>query len=202
MTDAMNKILVIDDQGDRLGCVEWPLLIDFSSRAGDYFDWDREGNYCNPKFPVSRYDYVFIHHSQTGVTAIPSTRLEYVKKHLGEKLVLFSGNIAVCFLNTDVPPYFFRSIKRENLAAKFAIFVQRSVLLNRWVIEMVFYNYEKFLIGKIIELQDKGTRKEEILRCGELRELLLLKEVSKGDADYTIVMKSEGFALIDILRKL
>jgi len=214
----MKKILIIDDKplegedrevigfmidrwlSDRVG--EFSDLVDVSKKASDYFDWDKAGEYCKPLFETEEYDFIFIHHSQNGDGIFPSNIIDLIKEFLGERLVLFSGAITECFLNKENDGFVFRSIQRHKLWDKIREFVKKSSILQEWNIEILFYDYERFLIGKLMEIIDNDSSRVSINSSKELRHFLKLKYIEPGMDSYDRIMNCPIYNLIDELRNL
>ena len=214
----MRKILLIDDKpievkdketvgfmadkwsSDKIA--EFSDLVDVSKNANDYFTWDPAGNYCNPLFAKTEYDFIFIHHSQKGDSMIPSNVIDLIKQEFGDKLVLFSGNIKEYFLNTENFGFTYRSIQRQKLWDGFREFLKKSDTLKEWVIEILYFDYERHLIARIIELLDKETSRNLINNSKEMNHYLKLKYVEPGSSKYQKVFDCTDDDLVDELRKL
>lgn len=208
----MKKILIIDDKllpnSDHTAADKWKVLVeefinyvDVNRFPEKYFEWDRAGNYCNLKFNDDDYSYVFIHHSQKGDSYFPSNIMDFIKQNLREKLVLFSGNIEEKIIYEENPDFTFRSIKRENLSAKLLEFIRKSVLLQSWEIELLYYDYDKRLIMNIMKMIDNNVSKAEIIKSKDLEQFLALKFV-KPDTELYYKVINEQDDLINTLRNL
>ncbi|NTS41958.1 hypothetical protein HRG84_13660 [Flavisolibacter sp. BT320] len=216
--DIMQKLLIIDDKNyvdpvsgdaspmtvkwlkDRVG--EYSHLVEVAKSADKYFEWDIAGNACELLFEASKYSYVFIHHSQQGDSYFPSNIIDLIKIKLQDRLILFSGNIKESFLNTEYPPYIYRSITRPKLWDRFSEFLKKSVLVNEWLLEVLFFDYEKRLVGRIVEMQDNDYTHHQITNSKEFIQFLKLKCVGNDTATFKRITNANGPDLIDELRKL
>jgi len=214
----MKKVLLIDDKviesankdvfvymvdkwsSERIA--EYSDLVDISRSANDYFKWDQAGNDCNPLFNKTEYDFIFIHHSQKGDSIIPSNVIDLIKRDFGDKLVLFSGNIRENFLNTENFGFTYRSIQRQKLWDRFREFLKKSDILNEWVIEILYFDYEKHLVGKIMNLLDHDSSRDFINKSNEMKHYLKLKYVEPGSSKYQRIIDCTDEELVDELRKL
>lgn len=178
-----------------------PNYIDFSRTASDYFKWDGAGNECEPLIKLEEYAYVFIHHSQKDDNIIPSSIIDLIKGMLGERLILFSGNIQEYYLNSDNEKLIYRSITRDKLSTRFSEFIKKSVRLGEWIPEILFYDYEKYLIVKIAQMiyEEKGS---EIWISKEMSHFLNLKYIDFDSTIYSTLMNCPEEDLIDALRNL
>jgi hypothetical protein len=209
----MKKILLIDDKilpnSNHCEVDKWKKIVesqyqdyvDIGRTPEEYFDWDNAGNYCNPKFNIEDYAFVFIHHSQKGDSYFPSNTMEFIKQSLKEKLVLFSGNIEEKIINDEYPDFTYRSIRRQNLSDKLSSFIKKSILLHSWEIELLFFDYEKRLIGNIMKMIDANLPKEEVIKSNEVQQFLALKFVNINSKLYHEIISEEG-DLINTLRNL
>ena len=176
--------------------------LEVTRSANEYFKWDPAGNECVPLFDVDKYAFVFIHHSQKGDSLIPSTVIDLIKQILGEKLVLFSGNIDEHFINCENRDYIFRSIKRNKLRTKLKGFILHSIRLKEWVIEILFYDYENLLISKIMTMQDDQVSNDLIIGSLEFKRFLCIKNVIPDSSEYKKIMLLDEYKLIEELRNL
>lgn len=209
----MEKILLIDDKvlpnSNSYEVEKWKKIvgddyheyIDIHRSAEEYFDWDNAGNYCTPKFNIEDYAFVFIHHSQKGDSYFPSNTIEFIKQSLKGKLVLYSGNIEEKLINDEYPDFTYRSIKRQNLSDKLLEFIKKSILLKTWEIELLFFDYEKRLMGRLMKMIDTDFSKEEILNSREFNQFLALKFVKKNSEVYHKIISDE-VDLINALKNL
>lgn len=212
----MKKILIIDDKSLASGSAqnlsilvdelkrakaEFSQLIDITRIVSDFFEFDKAGNYCQPKFQSSEYDYIFIHHSQQDDKMLPSNAIDLIKQNLGSKVILFSGSIDENFEDNNAARMY-RSIKRETLWNRLSKFVKLSFLLQRWEIQILFYDYEKVLINKVMSFQDKGLNTEKIFSTNEMKDFLKVKRISADSAIFASLINLKGFDLIDKLRSI
>lgn len=213
----MNKILIIDDKiednpysGGIISMsnkwmeklADYATLIDIASVPDLYFDWDDAGNKCEALFDSNTYSFVFIHHSQQGDSLLPSNIIDLIKGIIGDKLVLFSGSITEFFLNIEIPSLPFRSITRDRLWKNIIEFVKKSLLLNEWTIEILYYNYDNQLVGEIMQMQDSDMDNADIIKSREFLQYIKLKHISVGSAKYKSLISAEDESLIDLLRSL
>lgn len=210
----MKKILILDDKIYRDNLKNIPYTTIWKEKSeGNYelvriendakvlFDYDAAGNSCKPIFNVNDYDYIFIHNSQMGDGLMPSNIIDLIKIDFGKKLILFSGAIKQAFLNEE-DSFVYRSIQRKTLEDNYPSFFKKSILLDEWKLEILYFDYEKLLIGKIIEMLDQEISQTEILKSLELQTLLKLKHVKLNSAKYESIIKSESIDLIEELRNL
>lgn len=181
----MNRILLIDNHKGRWDNIisQFSELVTYGDRMSDFFDFDRAGNFCTPKFNETDYDFIFIHHSQNQDSIMSSAILDLLKIELGFKLVLFSGGIKFCFENKDVDGFFFRSIAREQMERSLKFFIQTAKNLGRWEIESLFFDYPMRLRKKVSLLVDKMTV-SEILATQEMQDLLTVSHISTESKKY------------------
>jgi hypothetical protein len=197
------KILFIDDNLTRWNTANYRAEVVFDNSVRKYFAFDDAGNDCQLLFNEEDFAYVFIHHSQQdGSELLPSNLMDLIKPKLGSKLVLFSGNIAEHFLNTDSPYYIYRTIKRPKLMVTLPEFIKKSIAANEWIIEIAYGNYEQSLINLIRQMISKGDEDSRIKASPELTRILLLKQVTTGSTEYHQIMSLENDELIEALRNL
>ncbi|OMQ13677.1 hypothetical protein [[Flexibacter] sp. ATCC 35103] len=210
----MKKILILDDKiySDNSKTISYLDIwkkksigsIDFVRVENDakvLFDYDIAGNSCKAIFDVDDYEYIFIHNSQKGDGLIPSNIIDLIKIDFGSKLILFSGAIKEAFLNEE-GSFIYRSIQRKKMENNYSSFLKKSILLQEWKLEILYFDYEKFLIGKIIEMQDLEALNETILQSLEFNTLLKLKYVKIPSPMYEKILSCEGNDLIEQLRSL
>ena len=213
----MKKLLIIDDKilndenHDNIAVAErwkkekiigYSHLIEVYDKSNAHFFWDSNCQNCRLLFNKDDYQYVFLHHSQKNDSMVSSTAIDLVKRELGEKLILFSGSINENFLNRDVEGFTFRSISRDKLWRKFAEFIKKSVLLDTWTIEILYYAIDQYLIKRIILMQDTEVSTHIISRTSEFQQLLRLKYIPNGSEQYNRIISLDGHELINELRDL
>ena len=128
-TISMKKILIIDDNIDRWSAKISPFVnnVSLTQDPSEFFDYDKAGNFCNLKFEKNDYEYVFIHHSQSGDSLLPSSLIDLIKNHLGLNLILFSGNIEQSFENKERENFHFRSLRRTAMQDNIVFFIKESL---------------------------------------------------------------------------
>ena len=210
----MKKILIIDDKkGSENVCdvvkyitstnIELASKVIFDKKAETFFQWDEAGNNCTPLFKIDDFDYVFIHHSQKGDSLYPSTIIDLIKLSLRDKLVLFSGSIEEHFLDKS-GEYTNRSIKRNKIITKITPFINKSLLIKRWELEFLYYDYEyeETLLRTITLMFDNEDQKKKIFDSLEMKALLKLLHVEHSSLKYDELYIYNGDELIDKLKNL
>lgn len=200
----MKQILIIDDNKTRWKSItdEFPEYFIVGQKIDDFFDFDVAGNFCNKKFSLDEFEFVFIHHSQQGDSLIPSNLLDLIKQDLRLNLLLYSGSIGEKFEDLDRKPFFFRSIPRDLLTNKLRKFIKDSTLIGRWEISLLFYNYPKLLIGKFMEMLDDEMTYDEIFSSEKMKEFLILTHVKTGSEAYKALLSTDRNLILEKLEGL
>mgnify|MGYP000161817356 CR=1 FL=1 len=183
----MNKILIIDDRTERWAeyAKDFRAYVVVSQRIEDYISFDPDGNNVAVKFSESTYLLIFIHHSQRGDSIIPSNILDSVKALMGFRLILFSGTLDNIFHNQENPGFPFNSLRRETMAARFKLFVGKSILMGSWELEILYYDFLTILKGRLMEQLDSGDLSTaSLLGLREMDMLLKYQRVDKTSQLY------------------
>ena len=198
-----NKILIIDDNRNRWKSIEhdFPQYVTTDDNIEKYFAFDKAGNYCQPKFELTEFNFVFIHHSQQGDSILPSNLLDLIKESLGLQLILFSGSIPIRFENKDTAHQYFRSISRGELSRKIKEFITTSILLGRWEIESLFFDFTKRLKRNLVLMLEE-MEPGELFGTEEMREFLAITGIKEGTALYQTLIKLDQNSLIKKLEIL
>lgn len=181
--------------------VQFSTYVITESKAENLFQYDSAGNNCKPLFVIDDYDLVFIHNSQNGDGLIPSNIIDMIKSILNEKLVLFSGSISEQILNKQKGA-FYSCIKRDKLENRLSSFLKKSQLLGEWKLEILFYDYENILIGKIIEMIDNDVPFEIVINSDEIKDYLALKNLQHSNPKYKQLFTIDLADLPNYLRSL
>jgi len=199
----MKKILIIDDNIDRWSAKISPFVnnVSLTQDPSEFFDYDKAGNFCNLKFEKNDYEYVFIHHSQSGDSLLPSSLIDLIKNHLGLNLILFSGNIEQSFENKERENFYFRSLRRSAMQDNIVFFIKESLKDGDcWDIEIFYYEYTSRQIGKIILLQDEGITNEDLFTSKPMDKFLRLKGIERNSTLFDDLYRTTGAELIHKLR--